>query len=81
MNRDRKRELLRKWREGTLNFRQIHNLLELLIDNPWPIIECPECRGEGMVSKEILIVGGWRNETAACPICRGKGDVFVRPID
>ncbi len=81
MRLDTKRELIRKWRGGCLNTRQVYMLLESLIEEPWPMKECPECHGEAMFEKEVRVPKGKRKIPVSCPTCHGKGSVFMRPID
>ncbi len=81
MKKDRKCDLINEWREGSLSTRQAYILLELLIEEPWPIRQCLECQGEAMFEKEVRVPGGKRKIPVSCSTCHGKGSVFMRPID
>jgi DnaJ-related protein SCJ1 len=48
-------------------------------ENPYDIVTCHECNGQGRVTRRVELGGGYYNMyTQVCPRCQGKGKVIGR---
>lgn len=48
-------------------------------ENPYDVVTCHECSGQGRVTRRVELGGGYYNMyTQICPRCQGKGKVIGR---
>lgn len=48
-------------------------------ENPYDIVTCQECGGQGRITRRVELGGGYYNlYTQVCPRCQGKGKVIGR---
>lgn len=49
--------------------------------NNWIRVECPDCRGEGLVGEPGWLQHPWGYKMVTCPSCRGRKILLARPVE